>query len=291
MFGVCGGEIFPKPYISFQERAMTAIAAGKTRTGIIIAADGRVHIDDESRAAHPEWAKYERENARKIFEIIRPDAQMAYAMAGSLIDIDLNFDLRYKAQEVAQLLLTESFSGNAKYLPRFMDELARTTTAAKHFPTGNGRGDDGWLISNVVIAGYFKGESIIAYASLYHDGNSAYCKEIIPLNIPALYGSGEVASDMYDINYLENPYLIPKADSNFSAFLVRLTSDPSLDEMESLCTGYIKACKTDFAQKKYPSCKIIGGDIHVAEINQHGFRWIIEPKEKKRLSGELSRGQ
>jgi hypothetical protein len=269
------GYFYPDIYYGIRKAKMTAIAAGITPYGIIIAADGRVRLDEESKAvASREMLDQETDCAVKIFEINRDDSRLAFAMAGDLADNDFSFDLRQKGRQAAEKLAGESFGTSQEFIERLASELVLEINEAKHFPK-NHRADGAWLIGHVVFAGYFGEAPFITVAILNHDEIESHYN-VMTIPHPLLYGSADVGHDMYSIRETR---LVPKEDSKFRQWQVRLSDKPSPNEMQRFCCGYIEACKSAVAPEMDKSIrKLIGGHIHVALVTP-AF-WRIQPKQK-----------
>jgi hypothetical protein len=253
---------------------MTAIAAGKTPSAVIIAADGRTRLDDETRSCHPELLARETESARKIFEIDRQDAKLAFAMAGWLLNDDITFDLREEGVKSAHRLAATRFDSFAAYAAALAEELAASVNRARHFPAFDhvsyGRG---WIIADLILVGYFRSQQWIASFMLKHEGRECEPSPLITYDDPILYGSGLVAHDMY----IRDAHFAPRPLSQFSEYQVRLGGPPSPEEMQDFCVRYISACKCDLARRRDSRCNLIGGHIHVLEIKEGSFHWRIPP--------------
>jgi len=256
---------------------MTAISFGLTRDGFVIAADGRTRLDDETRAsASKELLAKETEFAQKIFSVERTDAHLAFAMAGALVSNDFQVDLRNIGQKIASQISGRSFGAFQAYMSAFANNLAHAIQMEdlSQFPT---------KICDLFIGGYYSNAPAWTCISFTHNGTDVIpTPKISPL--PLLYGSLVVASDMYEPssavgNIFSTALYIPKPQSHFQNNQVLLSSNPSLDEMQRFCVGYIEACASELALTLDETiCRIIGGHIHVAEITPSGFKWRIPPK-------------
>ena len=84
---------------------MTAIAIAQLPIGFVIAADGRMQMDAESRArASDKDRERETDDAQKIFEISDRDRTLGYAIKGTIANDDFSFDFVEEAKRQANFL-------------------------------------------------------------------------------------------------------------------------------------------------------------------------------------------
>jgi hypothetical protein len=95
---------------TFEESHVTAIAVAQLPIGFVIAADGLMRVDAETRAraSAAELAR-EASNAQKIFEISDKYKSMAYAIMGIVGNDDFSFSLVDEAKRQVRLLAGRRF--------------------------------------------------------------------------------------------------------------------------------------------------------------------------------------
>ena len=109
------GDVYVFPRDVF-EKAMTAIAIVETGNGFLIAADGRVRLDDESRrTASAEMLAQENDEQQKIFQMGTPYESMAYAFRGSIRDWR-GYDLLKITEAQMKAVSTRRFDDSRSYL-------------------------------------------------------------------------------------------------------------------------------------------------------------------------------
>lgn len=267
------GELCVYPKLVSQNTAMTTIGAAGTEHGFILGADGRMRLDDESRAkAASNVLARETDYAQKIFLIEGRGHTVALAMAGSVANNDLNCDLVKEAKGLSLLYRQRSFRDHTKFVNGFCSALTKHINAARHFPKLHKAGN-GWTILDLIMLGYVNHLPFLSSVNIHHRGSFA---EFTPNNWPIgfclLYGSDRVRQRMYDNNGMPIP------DSPFKQYVMEM-KNRTLDEAEQRITGYIEACKSPLAfEIDAERCKFTGGHVHIAEITPSGFRWRISPR-------------
>lgn len=259
-------------HYDFGVSIMTAIGIFGIRQGFLIGADGRVTLDDESRAtASQTLLVKETSTAQKIFPIDTPDMMGAYALAGTIGNDELSLDLVDEAKREALHLSQRNFADPIRFIKKFAADLAEVITQAKHFPEQETRAY-GWMIVEIFFVGYFKREPFVTHVAFYHRArqSAAFQLESMPLK-GFLYGSEIVRKAMYDDHgALRN--------SPLSEHIQGPNTIARFDDAERYVKGYIEACSSSLAlEMDEAGCKKIGGHIHVAEITPNGFRWRIPP--------------
>jgi hypothetical protein len=260
-----------------QETAMTAIGVVGTASGFIIGADGRMRFDDQSRATADAAAlAKETEKAQKIWEIAGSDRTLAYAVAGSILNLQ-NFDLLRIIREQVQSIGSQDFHDCYEYLRALAREIgsaineARRTGKIPKFPEVHHVEESvAWEIADAVVCGYFKNCASLIQVRFFHFNQIANSRLIqYPPAYTLLLGSIVVERAMYSDN---SPF------TKYVAEPIKGLRSPTLDEAAQFVQGYLEACKSPLALQMNPeTCKMIGGHIHVAEITPTGFRWRIPP--------------
>lgn len=260
---------------------MTAIAVVSAPWGVLMAADGRMMLDDASRATAPASVlSRETDNAQKIFRIIDPRRVIAYALAGAVTSEDHpRFDLRTEFQCHASALSTQDFHSAYEYTNALVQLVAEGITAARYFPTSQGfeRGLDGYPeggrpIANAIFGGHFASSDFIIKATFFHDYQVARA-QLEQRHDNYISGSSTIYNIMYD--HRGNP----KPNTALAKYIVDLPEHPSPEEAERFTVGYIEACCSPQGRELDPDgCKGIGGHIQVAKVTPaDGFEWVIQP--------------
>jgi hypothetical protein len=259
---------------------MTALGIVRTQSGFIFGSDGRMKLDEKSRAmANDAALAKETEHARKIFYV--PESKIAYALMGLVASNDFRFDLLTEIKKETESLQAENFSDYKKYVRFISKNLNQSIANAREsgvlgvFPKIRKAHDGaGWAIATLFFAGYLGTYEFICMTEFYHFTGNDCDFAVIPLTLdfPVLAGSQTVRMSMYDNKNS------PIRDSSFSEYIHPLPSVPSLGDAEAYVKGYIEACSSPEAKKIDPEAfAIIGGDTQIAEITRdRGFHWRIE---------------
>lgn len=273
-------EPYGSQRVLIEDPTMTAIGVVGIESGFVIAADGRMTLDDEARRATTPAAtlELESEEAQKIFVIADKEKTLAYATAG-FVKID-DFSVLDALKRKMATLANRNFDTCKKYFEAVAERLADELNEAKRaklidkLPAYRKMEiGGGWKILDVVLAGYFKNYPCLTIAQLSHtDGLDVhYNVNSHPPNYCILLGSDAVRRAMYP-----NPG--GEADARFSPYAVK-TPITSQQDGEEYVTGFIAACSSDLGREIDPETwRITGGKTHVAKITpQSGFEWIIPP--------------
>jgi hypothetical protein len=113
---------------------MTAIGIAKVQSGFVVASDGLMRIDAETRArvSQAELAS-ETENAQKIFEISNRDKALACAVFGTIGNDDLSFNLVEEAKKQAAFLAGQKFVSFKRYADQVCFNISQRLRRAKQF--------------------------------------------------------------------------------------------------------------------------------------------------------------
>lgn len=261
---------------------MTAIGVFGTQSGFVIAADGRMRLDDATRAtAGPSLLSMESDETQKIFPIEGTDRALAFTMTGNIASDDLQFRMWEKARQITSGFAQKQFRDGRKYVNALSFLLNNEINTAKQAGIINfdrlkeREHGNGWSIAKLFVAGYFNHMPWIIITEFYHanERKSEYDINVFWLNLPLLIGPQSIQESMYNHQFL------PVDNSAFAQYIRSLPPDPTLEEARELVTGYVEACCTPLARSMDPVCERIGGHIHVAQITPiGGFEWIISPK-------------
>jgi hypothetical protein len=278
-------SIFYWPNIFWGSSAMSAIGIVAIPAGFIIAADGRMRLDDDSRAKADEHAlAQESETAQKIFPIKTAGGMLAFTITGTVASDDLRFRLWEETQKCAEQLEGKNFPDAFSYLESLSLNLNAVINSASHagimpFPkTHKLEQSSIQTIARIFFAGYFNSEPCLFHVDFYHfDGVTSEKPRIIPIEYTywhrILLGPEKIKSAMYDDC---NGFVIE--NSPFAAYTEPLVMQSSLDDAKRFVDGYIKACCTPLALNMDETCKTVGGHIHIAKITpEKGFEWETPP--------------
>lgn len=274
-------DVWVFPSVAFQESHVTAIGIVGTDHGFIMAADGRMSLDDESkRTASPEMLALETDERQKIFQISDADKNLAYAVTGIVGD-PRGFDLLREIESQVRRISYREFRDCRHYLSVLAENVNEAINDAKRdgklekLPeTDRVEQSTAWKIATVFVVGYFKKTPCFIQVMFYHFGRASEFS-VIPFpshKYSILSGSDVVRRTMYQAG----GQLV--LGSPFAQYMKALSETSTLDDAEEYAKGYVQACSTSLArQMDEPKCKITGGHIHVAEITPQGFRWRIAP--------------
>lgn len=260
---------------------MTAIGIVGTASGFIIGADGRVRLDEQTRAAaSPELLEKETDDAQKIFEIKDKDRTLAYAITGSVGD-PAGFDFVKTMRDNIAALTSRQFDDCEKYLRILSGKVNRVMNEAKQdgtlreFPQVHQvEQSTAWKIVDVFFGGYFKGFPCLSVVHFFHFHQSSQFRvRQYPYQFSWISGSDVVRASMYDQQGC------PVENSPFMEYVKKLPANPTLTDAKEYIKGYIEACKSPLAlQMDEAICKGIGGHVHIAEVTLDGFKWHIPPR-------------
>ena len=264
----------------FKETDMTTLGIVGTSEGFVIAADGRMTIDDETKRTTSTAAvlAMESEEAQKIFEIVDQEKTLGYAMAG-FVTLD-NFLLLEEIKRKLQWLSKRDFDTCKKYLTAVAEKVTDEINEAKRakiiekFPayrrTETG---EGWKIADLILVGYFKGAASLACAQFTHmDGVKAEC------DVNSLSPSSCLLSGSDTIRKAIYPDAGNAPDARFAQYVKQPVR--SLQDGEDYIRGFIAACSSELGRELDPECwRITGGHVHLAKITlKEGFAWVTPPK-------------
>jgi hypothetical protein len=283
MFGT-PSEVYVFPRNVF-DKSMTAIAIIDTGNGFLIAADGRVRLDDESkRTASAEEIAQENDEQQKIFPMASPHESLVYAFRGTIRDYR-GYDLLTITQRQMNAISTRLFPDSHSYLKvlggkinREINEARRDGKLEKFPQLRKMERTAAWHIASLHFCGYFENTPCLAQIDFfYYRSDAQFDVHFPPLRSSQLFGSEIVIRSMYK-NY---PQAIK--DSRFDDFVHELNKDASLEDAKQFAQGYIEACSSALGLEVDESiCKGIGGHIHIATISKEkGFNWVIEPLRKE----------
>ena len=270
--------VFPRDLF---ETAMTAIAIVDTGNGFLIAADGRVRLDDESRrTASVDVLAQEGDEQQKIFPMEWPYETLAYAFRGTIRD-QRGYDLLKITESQMSGISTRRFQDFRSYLKilggkinREINEARRNGTLETFPQLRKMERTAAWHIASLHFCGYFdNAPSLSQIDFFYYRGESQFDVNSPQLRTTQLFGSEVVMRAMYR----DHPQHIQ--DSRFAVFVRELSNTPSLGDAELFARGYIEACSSPLGlEVDEPLCKGIGGHIHIATITkEEGFTWVIAP--------------
>lgn len=262
---------------------MTAIGVVGTPDGFIVAADGRMRLDDEARkTATAEMLSAESDYRQKIFQIAESQKNLVYAVTGHVIDPH-GFDLLKIIRAQVTRLAHRRFSDCHEYIKTLSEKINEEINAAadsgllERLPEINPvEWGKAWKIARIVFAGYFEKMPSLFLVEFFHYSGKESELRVSPFDSQfcLLFGSDVIVREMYQKNGLA----VPK--SRFAQYFKQIGAGASLDDAQEYATGYIKACSSPLAlQLDKAGCECIGGHIHVAEITTNGFKWRIPPVE------------
>lgn len=263
--------------------SMTAIAIAGTSEGFVIAADGRMMLENEAQRLKAPAATLAMENeaAQKIFPIRSLHAEQAYAITGFVQQG--NFAVMEEIKRKMAWLAHRSFDTAKEYLEVVAEKVTDEMNEAKQdgrissFPCyGRSANGNAWTLMTLIVAGYFRNAPALTIAEFTHtEGKGAAC-DVNSTNpvTQILAGSELVRRAMYP-----NPGDVP--DPRFADYVQQLPLR-SLIDAERLAKGFILACCSKLAGELDPeSGRITGGKIHLAKITpESGFGWIIPPYDR-----------
>jgi hypothetical protein len=282
MFGTPSeAYIFPQDLF---EKAMTAIAIVSTADRFIIAADGRVRLDDEARLkASAEELDRETDTQQKIFPVALPGQSLAYAVTGSVYD-PRGFDLLAITETQIRVLSDRKFDDLRSFLRTLAGKIKRAINEAKRCGTLESfpqirkmERSHAWVIASLYFCGYFNQFACFTQIDFFHFGGDAQSQvNDYPLGSTLVMGSEMVRRRMYPSQSGDN------RDTRFLPFIKDLGRGFSADDAVQFARGYIEACSSPLGlEVDAQLCKGIGGHIHIATITKSdGFKWAIEPATK-----------
>lgn len=282
--GVCSmvlgdfGECCVIPRDIFED-SMTAIAIVHTAHGFVIAADGRLRFDDESRLQISTQARaiMETETQQKIFQLLAPYEKLTYALRGTIRD-PRGYDLLKITESQMKAVSTRRFDDSLSYLKvlggrinRQINEARRDGTFETFPQTKKMEGTAAWHIASLHFCGYFDNEPCLGQIDFfYYSGDAQFNVHLPQLRSAWMFGSEIVTQRLYG--------------DGFADFIKGITPEPTLENAKIFAQGYIEACSSPLGlEVDEPNCKGIGGHIHMATITKSdGFTWVIKPVVQQR---------
>lgn len=267
------------------ENGMTAIVINHSAQGFVIAADGRLRCDDESRRkASSQILALETNTQQKIFQANTAQGILGYAVTGTVRDPQ-GFDLMTIAQEHSDSISTRHFGDVRSYLRTLGGKINKAINDARQdgtletLPqTKKVESTSAWYIAALHFSGYFNGEPCLWNIEFSHQGRNSRFDIYRPcLKSTQFLGSEIVRNCMYG-----DGTLTAYRDPRFYDFVRGVPPHLSLENAREFAIGYIAACSSPLGlEVDEPNCKGIGGHIHMATITQsEGFVWAIEPVER-----------
>jgi len=244
----------------------------------VLAADSRAYARAERPEEHGQEPPDTYDNT-KIFKTKFKTRDIAYAFTGTVFNADRSFDLLAKTSTIlhglsASRSFHEYIEGYAEAAKELFDTAKRDGRIKIYAENENvPEGPDRNIVARIFFAGYFrKAKPSFAIVTLLHE-NQMLNEPLFVFESPPqtdyLAGAGEIARLFFEG---ENHWV--------NSYGKRANPNSSLAELVSMGKGFIQACRDARAVAIDPSCRGIGGDIHVAHISiERGFEWI-EPPQK-----------
>lgn len=260
---------------------MTATATFFTSSGFAMAAEGR-----RSWGHSPtlQSRRGESEKVRKIFEITRSDATLAYCIRGDTVNENMSWDIAAEMQSSVASLSEKRFGSSARFIGALCFDLQGRIERAKE----QGR-LDGYPTSEMSFAGYFR-DSPCWIEVRFRPYQSRLLCQTTPLECqPGMsFRNGSQILDRMIHN--GDPRIAPLFDGDAD-------ENMTLEAAACFATKYIEMCCSPLIRGLEPNgCKTIGGHIHVATVtprdrslgatigrwlgrgsSQTGFQWIRRP--------------
>lgn len=252
-----------KPSALFFKADMTAIAIIYTTPGgFIIAADGR--------AINPKTGEV-RDSEQKIFECKCGRGFLSYAVMGDILG-EKDYDLRIATAKHTEILCQTEIKDFDEYCMLLSDalkaELARAKDAGElHLP--------GKEVAKVFLLGYFDNRPV--WTNLVFSNVRDSIEAVPPASVPLVNGQNLLlVSDIVPPKCLAGE---PKL-KRYRFYLDQELSKITLGGSANFCKALI-GCVSDPCAKEFdPECEKIGGDFHMLEIRQTGFKWFDAQKKK-----------
>jgi hypothetical protein len=257
--------------------SMTAIALVFTKAGFVVATDGRSRLSEDENIGT--------DDQQKIFRGMIGPAEIAWTLAGSVLNKDKSFSL---IDEVARAMQAANAvepqpTGCYPWVEIFAAHLRASVVKARdsgliapfspNLALPEGAGQD--TFATVFMAGYFcNGRPSSVQIKLEH--HNGELRDPLPQKLnPASYGREH--DTYYGSLQVARRYHDCDEDKRFRRYFQPLGR--SLEEGLAHVKGYIEACCGPLALEVDPViCQGIGGHIHAAAVTPAGFRWLIEPR-------------
>ena len=270
------------PAARFEACEVTAIAAVMAPWGVLMAADGRMTLDDATKAtASEDLLLKETEHAQKILPIIEPARTVMWGLIGSIGNEDFSLDLRDEIKRHALALSAQEFGTPREYVIALGKLVARAITGARWFPDTGTKSERGCQIARAVFGGCFGSLVRMGIVEFCHSDEVARAPLLEylegPMTSQRCFGPRAITDQMYD--HLGNP--LP--DGPLAQYASALNANPLVSEARRFAVGYIEACCSPEGRRLDPEgCKKIGGHIHAATVKpRSGFQWIILPTSEE----------
>jgi len=262
---------------------MTATAHVYTSDGFAIAVDGRQRWGHEpSRDRH--ISQLESDQVQKLFEVTGRHMALAYSVKGDVASIDREFDFTAELEKTISQLRDKRFLSIRRFLEVLSGRLEEVIEEAlvqgrlEVYPT-----------TELCFVGYFRRKPCWVEVQFHRYRNrDGHLYEITE--------QGSRPGFCMVSGSLVVQELVQYEDPRVADFHTPLNDKTSLEDASKLVTGYIRACCSDWALELDPTCRGIGGHVHVATVtppepiksrilrlfgfgsrNQTGFQWVTPP--------------
>lgn len=250
---------------------MTAIALCYTKSGFVMAADGRSRTYDAATDVYSP----DSDECQKIFSVVESGKILAYAVMGDAVsNQDGSFNLMAEVERQRKRLSAVRFDSLRDYVRIIGYKAKRAFDKAwksgrlDPWQRGSDPNDEyDNLIARILFAGYAPNPAFVQ-AELFYDNRRAELRVStlpIPPGIPALAAPTGILQ-------------IIDSDPRFAEYRKPYGPDISMEDACALIKGKIEACASPLAAEIDARCAGIGGHIHVAAVTPSGFRWLLPPK-------------
>ena len=255
-----------------------------TEHGFVVAADGR------RRKGEGENAELLNDDEIKIFKITDPGRCLAYAAVGtvglakrdSTDDPNVVVFLPSEIESAAIELSSKRFVEPSLYVRNLCRPVYNKILKAKkdglidypENPVTEGFDEPGMTIARLLVFGYYEGTSVCFIIRFFHREQELGALEPYPMLLKwgdeIGHGSQKVWNCLQtDEDFRQYRPNRPKRRENIT-----------INQAADVARKHILACCDPKAREIDPMvCNGIGGYVHIAEISQTGFKWIVPPTQ------------
>lgn len=245
---------------------MTAISFCYTRSGFVIAADGRSqNFDSITGTYRPDGDKHQ-----KIFPLLGAGRILACAITGSAVaSEDNSFNLSVEIERQQKRLATKYFPNLRGYLGALGFKLkkayekATETCLNRKSQLDEDESDD--VLARLIVMGYVAGHPSSRCVEFIFESKGKVALNMLRNDnqpgIPALFAPKSIGN-------------VIDCDPRFAEYRLPFGFEMPIEQASAVVRRRIEACASTLAAEIEPLCSGIGGHIHIASITPSGFDWV-----------------
>jgi hypothetical protein len=240
----------------------TAIIGNYSDEVFVVASDGLSVWPDSSPKAT---------NVRKIFEIIRPEIVLVYAVMGNplitedasgakVVNIPETISENGLALNLGEVNTLSEFAKAACNPVTTLLSQALSTGMIKDYPPGES-------IATILFLGFFKNTASMVNVRVFHVN-----QVLQPLRVAA-----DSLHERYHFGCSQIASLVDGGDKHFSRYAVPYKDSFTVDGRIAEAKGYIDAYGDEKARDPKFNCRGIGGETQICIVGRDNIEWVYGP--------------